>query len=53
MDGGAPSGKPHRFTVADYHRMAESGILGEDSWVELIRGKSLTWRPSVLRISAW
>ena len=31
--------RPHRFTVAEYHRMAEAGILGEDSRVELIRGQ--------------
>jgi Uma2 family endonuclease len=38
VDDRARGGKPHRFTVADYHRMAEAGILGEDSQVELIRG---------------
>jgi Uma2 family endonuclease len=43
MDGGAAndSGRgcqPHRFTVADYRRMVDAGILGEDSRVELIRG---------------
>ena len=32
-------GDLHRFTVGDYHRMAEAGILGEDSRVELIRGR--------------
>jgi hypothetical protein len=45
MDGGAPSIKPHRFTVADYHRMAEVGILGEDSRVELIRGQIIDMAP--------
>jgi Uma2 family endonuclease len=45
MDGGAPNVKPHRFTVADYHRMAEVGILGEDSQVELIRGQIIDMAP--------
>ena len=39
MDGGAASGRPHRFTVGDYHRMTEAGIFDEDSRVELIRGQ--------------
>jgi len=34
MDGGAP----HRFTVTDYHRMAEANVFGIDARVELIRG---------------
>lgn len=29
----------HRFTVSDYHRMRDSGILGEDDRVELIDGE--------------
>jgi Uma2 family endonuclease len=45
MDGGAIGGKPHRFTVADYHRMAEAGILDEDSHVELIRGQIVDMAP--------
>lgn len=27
------------FTVADYHRLAEVGILGEDDRVELLDGQ--------------
>jgi Uma2 family endonuclease len=45
MDGGATGIRPHRFTVADYHRMAETGILGEDSRVELIRGQIVDMAP--------
>ena len=39
VDRSAVGGRPHRFTVADYHRMAEAGILNEDSRVELIQGQ--------------
>jgi hypothetical protein len=28
-----------KFTVQQYHQMAESGILGEDERIELIRGE--------------
>jgi Uma2 family endonuclease len=38
MDSVVTVARPHRFTVAEYHRMAEVGLLGEDSRVELIRG---------------
>jgi Uma2 family endonuclease len=36
---GTTSGKPHLFTVWDYHRMTEAGVLTENSRVELIRGQ--------------
>jgi hypothetical protein len=29
----------HRYTVADYHRMGETGILAPDARVELIDGE--------------
>lgn len=45
MDGGLTRREPHRFTVADYHRMAETGILTEDSRVELIKGRILDMAP--------
>jgi Uma2 family endonuclease len=45
MDGGATGGRAHRFMVTEYHRMAEAGILGEDSRVELIRGQIVAMAP--------
>ena len=45
MDSVMTAVRPHRFTVAEYHRMAEVGILGEDSRVELIRGQIVDMAP--------
>lgn len=45
MDSVVTVARPHRFTVAEYHRMAEAGILGEDSRVELIRGQIVDMAP--------
>lgn len=36
---------PHRFTVEEYHRMAEAGILGEDDRVELLEGEIVDMPP--------
>lgn len=36
---------PYRFSVADYERMGEVGILHEDSCVELIGGEIVTMSP--------
>ena len=35
----------HRFSVADYHRMAETGVLKPDSRVELLDGKIIDMSP--------
>ncbi len=35
----------HRLTVADYHRLAEAGILGEDDRVELLEGQLVDMSP--------
>jgi len=37
---------PHRFTVDQYHRMGESGILGDDDRVELVDGSVLEVPPA-------
>jgi Uma2 family endonuclease len=41
----SPSGELYRFTVDQYERMAEAGILTEDDRVELINGIVVTKRP--------
>jgi Uma2 family endonuclease len=35
----------HSFTVTDYHKMGEAGILGEDDRVELIEGEIVDLSP--------
>jgi Uma2 family endonuclease len=37
--------QPYRFTVEDYHRMGEAGILGTDDRVELIEGQIVEMPP--------
>ena len=39
MDGGSIGLRPHRFTVDEYYRMSDAGILDQNSRVELIRGQ--------------
>ena len=41
-----------RFTVEDYHRLAEAGILGEDDRVELIEGDLVMSSPISSRHAA-
>lgn len=35
----------HRFSVADYYRMAETGVLKPDARVELLDGKIIDMLP--------
>jgi ribosomal protein L18E len=41
----ADSLRRHRLTVADYHQMADAGMLGPDDRVELIAGEVLDRSP--------
>lgn len=41
----APRATRHRFTVDDYYRMGEAGVLGEDDRVELIDGEIIDLSP--------
>ncbi|HUP68886.1 MAG TPA: Uma2 family endonuclease [Acidimicrobiales bacterium] len=43
MTSAAP--ERHRFTVEEYHRMAETGLLGEDDRVELVEGEIIDMAP--------
>lgn len=40
-----PLGGPHRFTVEEYYRMGETGILAPDARVELIEGEIYDMMP--------
>jgi len=37
--------QPHRLTVAQYHRMAEVGVLARDARVELVEGVIVNMAP--------
>ena len=37
--------KPRRFTLEEYHRMGEAGILDEDERVELVEGEIVEMTP--------
>lgn len=37
--------KKHRFTVEEYHRMADAGVFSEDDRVELIEGEIVEMTP--------
>ena len=39
----------HSFTAAEYHRMADAGIFGEDDRVELIAGEIVEMVPIGIR----
>ena len=45
MDDAADMPVRHKLDVADYHRMADAGILGEDDRVELIDGEIIDVAP--------
>ena len=43
------SPSPYRFSVQEYNRMGEAGILGKDERVELIRGEVIVMTPIGIR----
>ncbi len=42
----SPPGGPHRFTVTDYYRMADTGVLRPDDRVELLDGQVFDVMPT-------
>ncbi len=40
-----------KFTVEQYHKMAESGILTENDRVELLRGEIIEMSPAMQRLT--
>jgi len=45
MSGWLPPVARHRFSIADFRRLAEAGILAEDARVELIEGELIDMAP--------
>jgi Uma2 family endonuclease len=43
----------YRFTVDEYHRLGEAGILGEEDRVELLNGDLITMAPIGGNIALW
>jgi len=52
VNGRSIGSSPYRFTVKDYYRMLEAGILTEDDRVELIRGEIRTMSPKGIKHSS-
>jgi Uma2 family endonuclease len=52
VNGRSATSGLYRFTVKDYYRMLEAGILTEDDRVELIRGQIRTMSPKGIKHSA-
>ncbi len=44
-----PPLRRHRLSVADYHRMAQTGVLDADAKVELIDGEVMDMAPTGTR----
>lgn len=49
LDNELPPSPVHRFSVAQYHRMIDSGVLAEDDRVELLEGWILPKMPHTPR----
>ncbi len=52
INGRSPGSDLYRFTVKDYYRMLETGILTEDDRVELIKGEIRTMSPKGIKHSS-